>query len=73
MTRMTGPDCAVICNLINIHTYIHTYIHMPRLEHAAIISPDLTKKKYLYRVLFRAPFAVDFVVVLLFKEKSEHT
>ena len=26
MTRMTGPDCAVMCNLINIHTYIHTYI-----------------------------------------------
>ena len=25
MTRMTGPDCAVMCNLINIHTYIHTY------------------------------------------------
>ena len=22
MTRMTGPDCAVMCNLINIHTYI---------------------------------------------------
>ena len=22
---MTGPDCAVMCNLINIHTYIHTY------------------------------------------------
>ena len=27
MTRMTGPDCAVMGNLINIHTYIHTYIH----------------------------------------------
>ena len=27
MTRMTGPDCAVMCNLINIHTYMHTYIH----------------------------------------------
>ena len=33
MTRMTGPDCVVICNLINtyihiyIHTYMHTYIH----------------------------------------------
>ena len=27
MTRMTGPDCAVMCNLINIHTYIHTYVH----------------------------------------------
>ena len=26
MTRMTGPDCAVMCNLINIHTYIHTHI-----------------------------------------------
>ena len=29
MTRMTGPDCVVMCNLINtyIHTYIHTCIH----------------------------------------------
>ena len=28
MTRMTGPDCVVMCNLINtyIHTYIPTYI-----------------------------------------------
>ena len=25
MTRMTGPDCVVMCNLIN--TYINTYIH----------------------------------------------
>ena len=25
MTRMTGPDCVVMCNLIN--TYIHTYIN----------------------------------------------
>ena len=25
MTRMTGPDCAVMCNLINIHT---TYTHV---------------------------------------------
>ena len=25
--RMAGPDCAVMCNLINIHTYIHTYTH----------------------------------------------
>ena len=30
MTRMTGPDCVVMCNLINtyIHTYIHTYVHI---------------------------------------------
>ena len=26
MTRMTGTDCAVMCNLIIIHTY---YIHSP--------------------------------------------
>ena len=24
MTRMTGPDCAVMCNLINTHTRTHT-------------------------------------------------
>ena len=24
MTRTTGPDCVVMCNLIN--TYLHTYI-----------------------------------------------
>ena len=23
MTRMTGPDCAVMCNLINTHTQRH--------------------------------------------------
>ena len=30
MTRMTGPDCVVMCNLINtyIHTYIHTYTYI---------------------------------------------
>ena len=27
MTRMTGPDCVVMCNLIHIHIHIHTYIH----------------------------------------------
>ena len=24
MTRMARPDCAVMCNLINTHTYTHT-------------------------------------------------
>ena len=24
MTRMTGLDCAVMCNLINTHTHTHT-------------------------------------------------
>ena len=26
MARMTGPDCAVMCNLINTHTPTHTLI-----------------------------------------------
>ena len=25
MTRTTGPDCAVMCNLINIHTHTHRH------------------------------------------------
>ena len=24
MTRMTGPDCTVMCNLISTHTHTHT-------------------------------------------------
>ena len=27
MTRMTRPDCAVMCNLINTHTHTHTGEH----------------------------------------------
>ena len=26
-TRMTGPDCVVMCNLINTHTHTHTHTH----------------------------------------------
>ena len=25
MTSMTGPDCAVMCNLINTRTHTHTH------------------------------------------------
>ena len=25
MTRLAGPDCAVMCNLINTHTHTHTH------------------------------------------------
>ena len=28
MTRMTGPDCAVMCNLINTHTHTHIYMYV---------------------------------------------
>ena len=29
MTRMTGPDYAVMCNLINTHTHTHTVAANP--------------------------------------------
>ena len=32
MTRMTGSDCAVMCNLINIHTHSHTHTLIPPRE-----------------------------------------
>ena len=31
MTRMTGPDCVVMCNLINTHTHTHVYIRHQEL------------------------------------------
>ena len=31
MTGMTGPDCAVMCNLINTHTHTHTHTNLPSL------------------------------------------
>ena len=33
MTRMTGPDCAVMCNLINTHTHTHTHAQQVSLIH----------------------------------------
>ena len=46
MTRMTGPDCVVRCNLINtyIHTYIHIYIHTYIKRHTE--TPDKNKTKH---------------------------
>ena len=29
MTRMTGPDCVVMCNLINTHTHVTSIIDPP--------------------------------------------
>ena len=32
MTQMTRPDCAVMCILINIHTYINKYMFAQRFS-----------------------------------------
>ena len=39
MTRMTGPDCAVMCNLINIHTYIRKHTHIHTYIHTVSLIP----------------------------------
>ena len=38
MTRMTGPDCAVMCNLINTHTHTHTHTHEHRMGTGTTIT-----------------------------------
>ena len=49
MTRMTGPDCAVMCNLINTHTHTHKYTHTHthtkrRLDHVTSCASDAHKQ-----------------------------
>ena len=60
MTRMTGPDCVVMCNLINTyihaytHTYIHTYIHTSicrYFQHAHFIPTVGVGKRGVYSVV----------------------
>ena len=40
MTRMTGPDCAVMCNLINTHTHTHTHTLRGSMRVALIAWDD---------------------------------
>ena len=40
MTRMTGPDCAVMCNLINIHIHTHTHTHTCRKERVGSVAAN---------------------------------
>ena len=42
MTRMTGPDCAVMFNLINIHVHIRTYI---RAQGTLSLSKNCTSRE----------------------------
>ena len=43
MTRMTGPDCVVMCNLINTHTHTHTHNWLEQVArrlHETILNSD---------------------------------
>ena len=44
MTRMTGPDCVVMCNLINTHTHTHTHTERVGSVAANSDSPGSNKE-----------------------------
>ena len=56
MTRMTGPDCAVMYNLINTHT--HTRAVMCKLinTHTHTLFFVLKREFEFYRYIFRMVF-----------------
>ena len=41
MTSMTGPDYAVMCNLINTNIHTHTHTHTHTIFVIRIIDPPL--------------------------------
>ena len=53
MTRMTGQDCAVLCNLINTHTHTHT--HLGNVDPRGF--PDSGAAELFVRELFEAAAA----------------
>ena len=73
MTRMTGPDCVVRCNLINtyIHTHIHTYIQRVRGDTALFFlsSAAATVRLGLHAVFFICTFRANislFTVLIVY-------
>ena len=38
MTRMTGPDCAAICTLINTYAHTHTHTHTHKMGTGTTIT-----------------------------------
>ena len=45
MTRMTGPDCVVMCNLINTHTHTHTHTRNRKIVVDAVWEMGETRVK----------------------------
>ena len=64
MTRMTGPDCAVMCNLINTHTHTHCKLSLGRdTYNTAVGFSSMNYKNTVVLTGWRLVFVI--------KEKSE--
>ena len=61
MTRMTGPDCAVMRNLINMHTYMYTYIH---IVHKYTYNPTPTSSTIVVEFCFPHAHTLFFLSLL---------
>ena len=59
MARMTGPDCAVMCNLINTHIHINTHT-------VYYSSTGNSKQSYINIIVLALPVALarDFFLPL---------
>ena len=52
MTRITGPDCAVMCNLINTHTHTHKHTHTVDSMRLTLKNPTLNLWQLLYCTVY---------------------
>ena len=48
MTRMTGPDCVVMCNLINTHTNTHTHTPSTHSVHSESHGYDKVSQRLVH-------------------------
>ena len=60
MTRMTGPDCVVMCNLINTHTHTHTIVSLILFEY---LDYARLKENHYSNILE----GICYLVILLFR------
>ena len=71
MTRMTGPDCAVMCNLINTHTYRKNRLTHSRGDNWKTSGPEVgavlgSDQKVVFRHPKRQIFDIKILLISLF-------
>ena len=59
MTRMTGPDRAVMCNLINTHTHTHTHTQSVESEPRSFAPAITAILEYVTGFLFLTNAPLD--------------